>query len=198
MTTVPWSATQPSEDAPEVRERELVRFQERLLGRVAVGPVERAPTRHAPHAEHLELHPFVAEIRHRLVPVDLGFAAPRVALRHERLPPCQAQRRLPLLDVPSHRRLGDLVPRSLLPEPHVDPMRRVPLFPRRLPVRLQDRVDEVDHRLDPGPRALPWHLHGRHRVVQRLAHQPTMHPQLPRDPLDRSDPELIFPSDLLE
>ena len=38
----------------------------------------------------------------------------------------------------------------------------------------------------------------RHRVVQRLAHQPPVHAELARHPLDRPDPELILPSDLLE
>ena len=140
------------EDAPEVPERQLVRLQERLLGRVAVGPMERAAAGHAPQAEHLQLHPLAVQVGHRLVPVDLRLAAPRVALRHERL----ARQPAPAAAFRSRtycRTVDSAIgcPGRSCPEPHVDPPRRVPLLPRRPPIGLQDRVDEPDHRLQPWP-----------------------------------------------
>ncbi len=58
-----------------------------VAGWVQVGPVERRTAGHQAHGEHLDLGPLVGEIDPGLIPVDLSFLRPTVALRHERLSP---------------------------------------------------------------------------------------------------------------
>ncbi len=132
-----------------------------------------------------------------LAPIDLGRPARRVHLRHEHLRDGQAELAAALAHMIADRRLGD-VGAVLVDQPPPDPPRRVPLLPRRAPIGLQDRVDEPDDRLQPRPGSWRRRLLARLRVVQCLTHQPSVHAELPRHPLDRPDPELILPPDLLE
>jgi hypothetical protein len=77
-------------------------------------------------------------------------------------------------------------------------MRRVPLLPRRAPVRFQDAVDELNQRSDLRPRALfgwPFAWNG---VTQGLAHQPTVDAELPRHPSHAAYAELVLPPKLFE
>src|SRR5258708_5368497 len=77
-------------------------------------------------------------------------------------------------------------------------MRSVALLPRRVPIRLQEPIDECWDRLERGPHPLlRWLLH-RNRASHRLAHEPSMDSELPGYPGDRSYPEFVFPPDLFE
>src|ERR1035437_3329532 len=75
--------------------------------------------------------------------------------------------------------------RQFLFDPLINPFRGVPLFPRRLPVVLQDLVDERLHRLDPRLLADPLLALWWDRPRQRLAHPPPVYPILPREARDR-------------
>ncbi len=143
-------------------------LKERLLRRSRIGPMERSTTAHAPHAKHLDLLMLAIQLRDRFVPVNLRLLTPGVALRHERLLSDETHRALALSDIPSHGRFSNRMFRKLAPNPFLDPVTRVPLFPRRLPVRLQHLVDKSHHRLQ--PRLLPLRALPRrgHRVTQCL------------------------------
>src|SRR3954447_11690659 len=92
-------------DPAKVGEGVLVGLEERLLRGTRVGPVERRPTRHAAHAEHLQRDPVPAELGGRLVPVDLSLRAPSVGLRHEgRVVSIPAKHLSPLADMVADRR----------------------------------------------------------------------------------------------
>lgn len=144
--------TQHSEYPAEVAEGVLVGLQKRLLGGVAVGAVKGAAAGHRAHAEDLQLDALAIEVGVSLVPVDLGFLAPIVGLRHEGLPADQAERAFALMHIVAHRALRDGRLRHLLADPLPDPARRVSLLARRAAVGLQNGVDEhgnrPQHRLD--------------------------------------------------
>src|SRR5579862_6031415 len=78
--------------------------------------------------------------------------------------------------------------------PREDPMGGVALLTGCPLVRFQNRVDEPAHRLQLRMGALRARLLRRNRVAQRLADHPPMHPQLPRDPLDRPNAKLVLAS----
>src|SRR5215207_6543515 len=103
--------------------------------------MERVTRRHAPHREELQLAGFAAQLRRCLEPIDLTLLTPVVTLRHEHFPATEPELLLPSLYVPPHRRLGDWISGMFFAQPCPDPMRRVPLLPRRLPVTLQHLVD---------------------------------------------------------
>ncbi len=189
---------QRREHAPEVVERALVRFEKRLLRRPRISAMERRTTRHAPHAEHLQRHGLVAEDRHRFVPIDLGLLAPAVRLRDADHLAAQALRALPAPHILAHRRRGDRRLRPLATQPIVDAARRVPLLARRQAIALQNPIDELLHRCQRGPRPRQVSARRRHRIGQRLAHDPPMHTQLAGHAFNRPDAELILPSNLCE
>ena len=138
---------QPAKDPAKAGERQFVRFQERLLRRVRESAVEGRSAGHAAHRKHLQLRALAGQIGVSFVPIHLRFHAPVVALRHEDFPRQQPQGELPLLHVLAHRPLRDRAVRQLLAQPRPDPVRRVPLLARRLPIAFQDLVDERDRRL---------------------------------------------------
>ena len=87
------------------------------------------------------------QLHHRLAEVHLGMTR-RVVQRNEGLP-----RRLPAgPDIVLHDRVAAREP-VLVAQPLEDPMRRVPLLARhvRIPVRLQDRVDDPGEPVQLGP-----------------------------------------------
>src|SRR5271155_550634 len=189
---------QHGEDAPEVRERPLVRFQKGLLAGVRIGAVKPRPTGHAAHAEDINLLPFALDLHPGFVPVDLTLLPKTVRLRNEGLAAQQPQRNLPLPYVLPHRRLRHPHFRELGSQSTPNAMRRVSLLARRLPIRFQYGIDERHptgqlRSLSSRHFALP-----RNRVAQRLAHQAAMYPQLPRHPVDGPSPVLILTPDLLE
>ena len=101
-------------------------------------------------------------------------------------------------DIPANRRFPNRMFRKFHPDPFVDPVTGVPLFPWCLPIRLQHLVDKSHHRLQPGLlplRALPRRGHG---VAQGLPHHPPMHPQFPGHTLDRSHTKLVLSPDLFK
>ena len=166
---------EPVEYTSEIAEGVLVGVQKCLLRGMQVGPVEGATAGHAPHHEHLQGQALTPEVRVRLIPVHLGFASPCVVLRHERLPRHQAEGQLPLPDVLPDRGLRHGPCRPLLAEPDVDAMGRVPLLARRSAVRLQDGLNEVDHRPHAWPCPAWRRLQLGDRALERLPHQPSMH-----------------------
>jgi len=123
-----------------------VRFQERLLRRVRIGPVERRPTAHRAHREHLQPGPLAAQIGPGLIPVHLSLLAQTVALRHERLAPDQAHGALARADMVAHRGLSHGRVGKLGQDPAVDAPCRVPLLAWRPPVAVQHLVDERGER----------------------------------------------------
>ena len=71
-----------AEHAAKVGERQLVRFQKRLLGGMQIGAVKRRSARHAAHRKHLQLDSLAAQIGIGFVPIDLRFHAPGITLRN--------------------------------------------------------------------------------------------------------------------
>ncbi len=108
----------------------LALHQKRLLHGVMVGPVEGPATGHRAHGELPDLPAFAPDLGDRLIPVDLGFLAPRVDLRHERLVHEQAQLALAAAHVPPHARLRHRRLGPLLADPLPDAMHGVPLLAR--------------------------------------------------------------------
>ena len=184
--------------AAEVGKGVLVRFEERLLCRVQVGPVERRPAGHRAHREHLHLGPLVAEIDPGFIPVDLSFLSPAVTLRHERLAPQQPHLAFALAHMVAHRRLGDRGVGEFRQDPAIEAPRRVPLLARRATILVKHLVDEGRDRaqLRLGPRRVM--LCRRQRSRERLAHQPPMNAELRGHARYRADPKLMLPTKLLE
>ena len=77
-------------------------------------------------------------------------------------------------------------------------MCRVPLLARRLLVRLQDLIHERYCRRQFPPRPLQFFSPRRQRARNRLPHHSPVHFQFLRDSGDRSDAELVLPSDLFK
>ena len=166
------------ENAAKISERQLMRFQERLLTGVRIGAMKRSAARHAPQTEDVDFLLFPVQLGPRLVPVHLAFLRPRVTLRDEDLLAAFALRGLPRPDVLPHRGLCHGMLGLLFPQPVEDPPRRMPLLPVRLLVGRQNRVDEVLHRFDlwlGSLRSLPrrWY-----RARDRLAHDSPVHAEL--------------------
>ena len=175
-----------------------MRLQKRLLGGMQKRAVKGRAARHAAHRKHLQLGPFPAEIRVRLIPVHLRLNAPGIALRDKRLVCHQTQRDFPVVSVLTNRPFADLAFRHLSLNPFPDAMCRVPLLPWRLLVRFQNLVHERYCRRQFPPRPLHFLSPRRYRAPNRLSYHSPVHPQFLRDSGDRSDPELVLPSDLLK
>jgi hypothetical protein len=155
-------------------------------------------TAHAAQAEHLHGLLLPAQFGHHLIPVHLTFLAPRIRLRHERLPMDQANLQFLFPHVLPHGRFGYLDLRLLYPQPVIDAVRCVPLFTRRRQIVLDNRVDEWNRRLQFRSRPLALFPLLRHGISQRFSYHAPVNPQLPRHSLDRSGSELVLPSDRLK
>src|SRR6202041_3481910 len=127
------------EHATKINERPLVSFQKGLLASMREGAMESSATGHAPHAKHVGLLPFFADVRIRFIPVHLCFSTPTVGLRNEHLLTDESQFHLSLAHVVTNRGLADLRPRHLCSNPAPDSTCGVPLLSWRLPVRFQNR-----------------------------------------------------------
>ena len=86
-----------------------MRFQQRLLGALSVGPMVGVAGCHAAHREELQLAGFAAQFHHRLEPVDLRFPAQFVALWHANYAAAQPKLLFAPLHIAAHRRLRDRV-----------------------------------------------------------------------------------------
>src|ERR1700737_3798044 len=186
------------EHTTKISERPLVSFQKGLLARMREGAMESPATVHAPHAKHVGLLPFSADVRIRFIPVHLCFFTPAVGLRNEHLLTDESQFHLSLAHVATNRGLADLHPRHLCSKPAPDPMCGVPLLPWRLPVRFQNPFHKGLRRLQfrslsHSCFSLRWNSaeHG-------LTHHAPMNPQLLGDSSDRSPTMLVLASYLLE
>lgn len=138
-------------ETSEISERDLVRFQEGLLGGSGIGPMEGSRTCHTPHAEDLGLA-LATELSLSLVPVDLSLLPPCVGLGDEGLLSQQSELCLPDTDIHSYRRLGNRVRGMRSPDPLVDPMGGMALLAACLPISLQDVIDEGRDRSEDGSR----------------------------------------------
>jgi hypothetical protein len=152
---------------------------------------------HRAHAKDVDLARLVVKLCLDLVPIHLRFVAKVVGLRDEDLGLQKPHRLFALAHILAHRGLADDNLRHLLPQPHPDAMRGMPLLARRLAVRFENRVDKGERRPQLGPlplRLLPLWRQG---AGQGLAHLPTMYSQLPRYRADRPGAMLVLPPDLL-
>src|SRR5581483_5683513 len=107
--------------------------------------MKRSAARHAAHTEYVHLLLFAIDLGPGFVPIHLPFLTPAITLRHEYLAVLQAQLDLSHAHILSHRRLGDIRTRMFLLQARPDPMRGMPLFSRRFPVRLQHTVNPATH-----------------------------------------------------
>jgi hypothetical protein len=190
--------TDQRERAAEEVERLHVRLQERLLAL----PLERQDEARArvagPHQKQPDLEPLPGDLDHSLAPIDLRLDPRLVHLRHEHLVDRVAQLAPPPAHVLAHRRLRD-IGAMLRDEPLPDPLRRVPLLARCLPISPKPLVDQrpiqAQLRRRPPLRPLPRR---RQRSRQRLPHRAPMHPVPTRQLADRQALPLTIPTDLLE
>jgi hypothetical protein len=186
------------EDAAEPLERRGVCLQERLLGLDRRGHAERRTGVAGAHEEQVHLDLGAGEHDPRLAPVDLGLDAGGVNPRHEHLPGRPAELAPTAAHVVAHGRLRDLGT-PLVDQPPPDPLRRVALLARRLPVGLDPGVDQRPVR--PQLRRRParrWSLRRRQRRRERLPHRPPVHAIAARQLTDRSALPVAVAPDLLE
>ncbi len=171
--------------ASQIGERQLVRFQERLLRGSRISSMKRSAARHAPQTEDVELAFLPVGLGVGFIPIHLAFAAPGIALRDETFPPRQPHRHFFRAHIFAHRRLGYVDLRVLHPQPPEDPPGRVPLLAVPLAAGLPNRINERDRRRQ--LRLLPFGNLAltRHGASQRLSHHPPVDPQLPGNPFDR-------------
>ncbi len=160
--------------------------------------MEGRAARHAAQRKHLQLDRLAGQLGPRLVPIDLASLPRRIALRHTGGARRPAQLPFAFAHVLPHRHLRHLVLRQLAPDPLEDPVRGVTLLARRIAIGLQDSVDERLQRSNYRPFSLALLALRRLSIRQRLTHHPPMHPELGGNSLNRPNPELVFPPDLLE
>jgi hypothetical protein len=189
---------QPPEHPAEIVKGLLMRFQKGLLRGVEIRGMKRTAARHAAHREKMRGLPAFLELHRGFVPIHLGLHAPVVTLRYEGLAPCHSHLLLASPHVAPHRCFRYVRLRMLLPNPHPDAVRRVPLLARRFPIALQNPVNELPHL--PQLRTAPCRCLAprRYRAGQRLPHHPPMRVQLLRHSLNRAHSKPIFPTYLLE
>ena len=176
---------QGAKHAPKIVEGVFVRFEQCLLCGIGVRSMERVARPHAAHREDLQFARFAAQLGKCLEPIDLSFLAPVVALRHEHFPATESQLLFTQPHVSPHSGLTDRVLAMLLAQPCPDPMCRVPLLARRLPVGLQHPVDVIFHRTQFGRVTYRFPLLWRNRAGNRLAHHSPVHSILFRQSQDR-------------
>ena len=177
-------ADHPARCPTERGERAHVPVQERLLGLVGVGVVERTAGVRQAHAEHPQPQHHPAYAGAELTEVDLGLLTRRVLLDDHHLGPRPGDLGTKTRHEVAHRGLGHH--RSfLLHQPLPHPAGGVPLLARRVQVLRQPGPHELhvrtrDRRLTLG------HLPGRwDRVSQRRTHRAPVHPVLPGELSDR-------------
>ena len=76
-----------------------MRFQKSLLRGVQISIMEGRSARHAAHRKDLQLDPFSGQIGIRLVPIDLCFHAPGIALWNTSLTFQEAQHNLAIVHI---------------------------------------------------------------------------------------------------
>ena len=115
-----------------------------------------------------------ADQRHRLAEIHLRMPR-RMRQRHEHLAPAR--------HLPPHVILHHGVAAAIavfVAQPLEDPLGRVPLLARRLPVGLQDRLDHPEQRAQLGlPRRLATHIARRRRIPAHLGHRLPAQPKHP-------------------
>ena len=121
-----------AEHAAEPVERQLVTFQERLLGLDRRGHRERRPRETRAHVEQVHHRPGAGQLDLGLPPIDLRRPAGAWTCGTNTSPDRQPQLAAALADMITHRRLRDL-DAVLVHQPPPDPLRRVPLLARRRP-----------------------------------------------------------------
>jgi len=188
----------PAGHTTEVLERGDMPCEERFLGLVAVGDVERLPATREPHHEHPYLHRDAGEEDLELAEVDLGLSTGRMLLADEDLSVHDPQLDPTQTHVARHAHLGH--DRAVLgDQPLPDPPSSVSLLLRGLLVRDQPAIDDLPPRIDRRPRPRRIHLpRWRHRRGERLTHRAAVHPVSVRELTDR---HLLVPpitADLLE
>src|ERR1700719_243179 len=186
------------EHAAKISKRPLVSFQKGLLTSMWEGAMESSATGHAPHAKHVGLLPFFADVRIRFIPVHLRFLPPAVRLRNEHFLTDESQFYLSLAHVVTNRGLADLHPRHLGSNPAPDSMCGVPLLPWRLAVRFQNRFHKSLRRLQFRSLAHRYLSLHRNSTEHGLTHQTPVNAQLLGDSSDRPTTVLILPSYLFE
>lgn len=173
-------------------------FQECLLGRMSVGAMERCAAGHASHRKYLQLYPLACQVGVSLIPVDLRFHSPGVALRDEGLPNRHVERDFPVVHVLSHRALPNRTVRHLGSDPLPNPMRCVSLLSRRLAIGLQNAVYELNRGLHFPARSLCLLSRLRQRTADRLPNHPPVNAQFLGHAGDGPHAKLVLPTDLLK
>ena len=119
-------------------------------------------------------------------------------MRNKRLAQHQAHRPFAGPDMMAHGRFRHRHARELRQDPAIDAPRRMTLLARRMAVRVENLVDERDHRvqLRLGPRRVT--MRRRKRSGNRLPHHAPVHAELGRNTRDRADPKLMLLTKLLK
>src|SRR5437899_12795764 len=162
-----------------------------------IGAVERRSARHAAHREHLQLYAFAGQIGVGLVPIDLRFHAPRIALRHAGLAHQHSQRNLALVHVLPNRSFSNLAIRQLVLNPLPDAMGRMPLLARRFSIGFKHSVHEVDRSLQLPSRPFGLLPRPRQRASDRLAHHAAMYTDSLGLPSTRAYSDCALPTALI-
>src|SRR5664279_2075687 len=105
--------TQNTEDTAKIGERQLMRFQKRLLIGVRISPMKGATAGHAAQAENVRLAGLAVELDPAFVPIHLRLATELIRLRHKDFMPQQAHSSLPGAHILTNRRFCYLGVRSL-------------------------------------------------------------------------------------
>jgi hypothetical protein len=188
----------PRRHGPEVREREHMALQERLLCLGGERDVERPPGVRQPHHEHPQLQPDSGDGCGELAEVDLRLGSRLMGLRHCHLDPVQAEFHLAASDVTRHGHLGQR--RTVLDDQALpDPPRGMPLLPRHVPIGEQPAVDDLDVRVDRRTRPPRIRLtRRRYSARQRLPHRAAVHVMPVSELADREPLDPPVSPDLLE
>ena len=184
--------------AAKISEPQLVRFQKGLLAGMWKGAMERSATGHAPHAKYIGLLSLLADVHIGFIPVHLSFLTPPIGLWNAGFLADESQLRLSLAHVATNRGLACLYFRHLCSNPAPDPMRGVPLLPRRLLVRGYNRLDEGNGWRELGLRSNGFLAFWGDGVGQCLPYHSPVDPQLLSHTLDRSSTMLVLASDLFK
>jgi hypothetical protein len=188
----------PGRHPAEVLESQDVALQERLLSLGSERDVKCFARVRQSHHEHPALHHQPGDRRVELTEVNLGLSTGLMGLRDRHLLVVEPQFDPPTRDVTRHRHLragGMMFGDQTLP----DPPGGMTLLARSLLIGDQPSVDHrrplVDRR--PRPRRVGLARRG-HRVLQSLAHRPTMGAMPIRQLTDRQALQSPVPPDLLE
>ena len=185
-------------DPTEPGKGQLVSFQEGLLRSIRESAVEGRSAGHAAQGKHIQLRPLAGQIGVSFVPIDLGFHAPFIALGHADFPCQQSQGVLPVMHVLAHGPFRHRAVWQFLTQAHPNPVRRMPLLPRRLAITLQDLVNERDRRLQFRVRPFRFLPRLGQGAGNRLPHHSPVYLHLPGHARDRPYAKLIFASNLFK